>query len=268
MGTVRYYLWNCAKISATSASSFANDWQWVYGNPIVSVAAGAIAGATSADGNVMLIPQHPILNGFAVAAVVFLVTWLIGVLIRMPVVSARLYYAEKRRADVAEQSLADALSPKIRIFINPDVNGVMEIPVSSEAIPGKWVQFSVSCATDAPLVDCEAWLTSVERLDDAGAVQKQLVEERVHCGWSQIDLRKITLKPLLEQRANLFSFDSRLSTPTPEVIPRKFTLQNEIKVPGRYHIKVVVTADNAPSIPATFIFEWRDYNNVTLTQEP
>ena len=99
------------------------------------------------------------------------------------------------------------LASKIRLFINPHAKGVMEIPAALLSQPGigikgKWIQFSVSCATDAPLVDCEAWLASIERLDGE-EIGKQLVEESVHCGWSQLEKQKITLRPLLEQRVNL-----------------------------------------------------------------
>jgi hypothetical protein len=52
-----------------------------------------------------------------------------------------------------------------------------------------------------------------------------------------------------------------------QVNPIKPTLSNGIKVPGRYKILVVVTARDCPPKEAAFIFEWKDFENVTLAQE-
>ena len=179
----------------------------------------------------------------------------------------RVWKPERQRVCELEAKLTS----KIRLFINPDVNGVLEIPAVLLCKPGveiksKWVQFSIACATDAPLIDCEAWLTSVKRLDGE-EIGQELVEERVHCRWSQIEEQKITLNPLLEQRVNLFSFRNTDPSPVPTVVPLKITLSRGIKVPGRFRVKVVVAANGVPSVPATFSFNWRDFDNLTLIQE-
>jgi hypothetical protein len=104
-------------------------------------------------------------------------------------------------------------------------------------------------------------------LDGEESGRQQLVEERVNCEWSQRIEQKITLRPPLEQRVNLFAFHNTEAFPVPRVTPSKITLARGIQVPGRFRVNVVVTADNAPSVSETFIFEWRDFDNVTLTQE-
>jgi hypothetical protein len=71
----------------------------------------------------------------------------------------------------------------------------------------------------------------------------------------------------LDKRANLFSFQRGFGGPVPQVNPIKPTLSNRIRVPWRYKILVVVTARDCPPKEAAFIFEWKDFENVTLVQE-
>ena len=195
-------------------------------------------------------------------------------IVRLFIEPSKLFYREKDRADAAERELKRRFTQQITVFLDPDLHGVTENPTEIAAIPprgpsSKWVQFSVSCATNAPLVDCEAWLTSVRKID-GNAVGPQLVEEHIHCHWSQREgEKKITLPPLLIQRANLFSLYENFQ-PTaivPQTNPPKIRLRDAIQQPGVYRVEVLVTAQGAPSFPASFIFEWRNFTDVTLTQE-
>jgi hypothetical protein len=186
-----------------------------------------------------------------------------------------LIWLSRYRADVAERELQRRFAPQIEVFLDPDNYGVAENPTETVAPSrlrgpsSKWVQFSVRCATDAPLIDCEAWLTSVRKID-GGVVGRELVDEHIHCHWSQRERgeKKITLAPVLIQRANLFAF---YNNPTalvivPQTDPLKIRLRDAIQQPGSYRAEVLVTAQGAPSLAATFVFEWHSFNDVTLRQ--
>jgi hypothetical protein len=109
----------------------------------------------------------------------------VGFFLRLFSSASNFHYEEKERGD----ALQEKLSPKIHIYLDRSCNGVAGFPVSGE-VTKKWVQFIVSCATDSPFVDCEAWLKRVEKLDHENAGE-QLVEEPVNCGWSQVQEEKI-----------------------------------------------------------------------------
>jgi hypothetical protein len=134
------------------------------------------------------------------------------------------------------------------------------LPDGRPGQPEKWVQFIVCCATNAPLTDCEAWLTKVERLD--GENPENLVPEQVRCDWSQLSDKKLTIPPLREQRVNLFVLSGGRVNPKVEHI--KIRLDQEMQRPGKYLVQVLVTAQNAPSLPASFVFEWRNFGDVSL----
>jgi hypothetical protein len=61
--------------------------------------------------------------------------------------------------------LAEQLSPKITVSLDGDIegNGVTTLPYESGE-QTKWVQVLVQSATNAPLVNCEAYITHIKRL--------------------------------------------------------------------------------------------------------
>jgi hypothetical protein len=188
------------------------------------------------------------------------------------------------------KKLEERLRPKIQVSLDRLTMGITDLPTEISGFPqqkgplSRWIQFDVTCATDAPLEECEAWLVGVERLINERAAE-HLVEERVRCGWSQISDSKITIAPLLTQRANLFALyeyaasyrPGAATTASPQIpsgaliepqtVPQKLRLRDGIKHPGRYRVRVVVAAKDTPSVPASFIFEWRDFHNITIRQE-
>jgi hypothetical protein len=85
------FWWRCTKIAAKGNSSFANDWQWVYGNPIVSglgaVVIGTIGGAAPSLahlwGGSEMTTGHPATDAFIGALCAYLVTWLVIFFVRL-----------------------------------------------------------------------------------------------------------------------------------------------------------------------------------------
>jgi hypothetical protein len=210
-----------------------------------------------------------IVSTFLTALIVFVLTLLARFLIRLLIEPSKLYYQQKERAEVAEGELQRRFTPQIAL----DYHGVTETPTEILTTPpqrgpsSKWVQFGVSCATSAALFDCEAWLTSVQKID-GNVIGPELVEEHVNCIWSQRSETKITVPPLLNPRANLFSLheDGHPLQIVPRTNPLKIRLRDAIQDPGSYRVRVLVTAHGAPPFSASFILKWPSFADVTLTQ--
>lgn len=249
------------------STSFANDWQWVIGIP----ASAWVVTAFHAKGTAEFFASGTQFAAFTNALAAFVITVLASILIRLFIEPADLFYSEERRAILSEEELKKSRAPKIKLYLDPVQQGVMELPTEINGVraTSKWVQFTVAPNSDTPLMDCEAWVVDIERLDgiDAGA---HILEERARCLWSQlaIDKEGITIRPLLYQRANLFSIGpGNGESPRPTLTPVKFRLADALLKPGKFRLNIVVTAEGAISQSAKLIFEWRDFQNISLLME-
>jgi hypothetical protein len=250
------------------SASFGNDWQWVIGIPVTAFLLVVLQPYLGRHATEYLGSTKPF-AAFTVALAAFVITVLASIAIRLFIEPSELFYGEERRALSAEDELRKYREPKINLYLDLLQHGVTEFPTEINGVRSvsKWVQITVSPGTQTPLVDCEAWLTDVEKLDgvDAGA---HFLEERAQIKWSQLGANKITIRPLLDQRANLFSMGpSNGESPNPTLEPLKFRLLDILKAPGRFRLKVVVAAENCPSEAASFIFVWQDYQRIFLTKE-
>lgn len=262
------FWWKCLVRARRGSASFANNWQWVIGIPATAFVLTVFKAYLSKGANDFLSGNTPF-AAFTFALAAFVITVTASIAIRLFIEPSELYHGEMKRAIEAEDELRKYREPKINLYLDPIQRGVTEFPteVNGSRTVSKWVQITVSPATEIPLVDCEAWLTDVEKLDgvDAGA---HFLEERAQIKWSQLGATKITIRPLLDQRANLFSMGpSNGESPYPILEPVKFRLLDILKAPGRFRLKVVVVAENCPSELATFIFAWQDYQRMSLTKE-
>jgi hypothetical protein len=149
----------------------------------------------------------------------------------------------------------------IELFLDPNTGGVLQIP-NSAGIPTKWAQISVGAKK--PLTNCEVRLLSLTRTRNGNS--GELVEERVHCKWSQHSSLKINVKPNYPERINLFVLvKGHAGVITKEGLsPDKIRLHKEVQTPGRFHGRIVVFADETEPHEQTFEFEWRDFNTVTM----
>ena len=176
----------------------------------------------------------------------------------------------RKSSDAERASLAERLSSKISISV--EGNGILTIPVSSGAL-SKWAQIVVQSHTDVALEECEVWVRDIKRLSPGDADMVSIVDEAARCEWSQrggAEQHRLTIRPGIRQRANLFKILEE-ETPTPIPHPTldfvKILLQIEIEHPSRYRIYLAVTAKDAPTELASFIFDWKNFENVSLTQE-
>jgi hypothetical protein len=256
----------CAREAASGTFERANAIATIVGGVILSALAWWLGGTkmeapTSVAGTIGF--------GVVLSILSLLVSWFFVFLWRLYGAPSRLYWSERQKIkDLEKEKLAleTRLVPKIRVFLDSKDKGVREYPAVSGS-SAKWVQFCVSCATETPLIACEAFLTSVTKID-GDEIGSELVEEPIHCNWSQLSEsdRKITIPPRIIQYVNLFTVNNSPLYVVPQTTPKKLRLPEAIQVPGRYQIGVVVTAENTTSAPATFVFEWRDFNDVKLMQ--
>jgi hypothetical protein len=76
----------CARIAARGSAPFANDWQWVFGNPTVTaILPGVIAGVAALPntGWFDTSAEHPILGPLLIAFGAFIFTWLVAFFVRL-----------------------------------------------------------------------------------------------------------------------------------------------------------------------------------------
>jgi hypothetical protein len=98
------------RTAAGGNSTFANDWQWVFGNPAVSAfgtaviaALGAFAPSLAARfGASEMTTEMPALDAFIGAFAAFIVTWLVAFSVRLAAAPVNLFYGEKKRADESD----------------------------------------------------------------------------------------------------------------------------------------------------------------------
>jgi hypothetical protein len=163
-------------------------------------------------------------------------------------------------------TLRRKLLPVISISISG--SGVAE-DVDHAAFYTKRVQVMVQGTTTTLLIECQTRLVCVERLhpNQEGA---ELLEEPLRVEWSNVDevekFGKITIPPGIQQRANLFGIHKQGGPLFPIVSHYKQQLFDHLSDPGQYIVIVAVSAKDVLTAKETFILEWKDYDNISLTQ--
>jgi hypothetical protein len=144
----------------------------------------------------------------------------------------------------------------------------MPPPVPPQEGPcSKWVQVGITPITDAPLIDCEALLTSVDRIGQNGKLQT-IETEPIFCPWSNVGGTRTIIRPGVVQWANLFSAYEDSAQLKLEVSPPKLNLAKEIQKPGKYRLCIRITARDTPTQSRSYLFEWDgSFRHITLTPE-
>jgi hypothetical protein len=104
------FWWSCVRTAAGGNSTFANDWQWVFGNPAVSAfgtlaiaALGGFAPTLFARlGVTEMTTGMPALDSFLGAFAAFLITWFAAFIFRLFYAPVTLFHQQKDRADKLE----------------------------------------------------------------------------------------------------------------------------------------------------------------------
>lgn len=120
------FWWRCAKIAANESVSFANDWAWLIGAPIVGgmlylIKRGFGEGA-------LTLSQDTTIGALEAAFLAFLITWLFAFVLRLVRAPVTLFHQEKERADRLQQKLdglSDIRLENMRVSFDP--NGPTEM---------------------------------------------------------------------------------------------------------------------------------------------
>ncbi|MGE3941714.1 MAG: hypothetical protein AB7H90_07420 [Alphaproteobacteria bacterium] len=166
------------------------------------------------------------------------------------------------------QKLADRLSPKI-LICGEDDDGVYD-SISAKGEHFKYAQIIVKSATDAPLINCEVWVTAVYLIDRDLKNVKRLVDQPARCEWSGRNLRdneRALIPAGLSQRVRLFMMGETYSYPCPLFGMPNTVFSLEIETPGLFRITILVAADDTKSESKSFIFSWTEFDNMRLIEE-
>lgn len=106
MGRFLRYWWRCVKIALRGTCQFANDWNWLFGTPILAFAIYFL----SAGNPEMRFFENAILNVLAAATIAFCITFAIKFFHRLFATPSALYWESKQEIE----RLEDQLKPSIK----------------------------------------------------------------------------------------------------------------------------------------------------------
>jgi hypothetical protein len=106
----------CVRTAFWGNADFANDWQWVFGNPAVSAFGGIVLAALGAWvprlakqlGATDITTGNASLDSFIGALAAFIITWFVAFFVRLVNAPTVLYLAEKSRADNLQKSFDES----------------------------------------------------------------------------------------------------------------------------------------------------------------
>lgn len=168
------FWWRCARIAAKGSFAFANDWQWLFGIPILAGLFSYIRGTAT-----VTFFSNAIIDGIVVAAIVFAITWLVGLGIRLANAPVRLFYREKDRADAATHALTEKTTPKFTVSFDQEHRGIVVAVERTEIVqPGvyggtrvtagpsfsaSYLRISVIATSAVAIKNCQAFILFLEK---------------------------------------------------------------------------------------------------------
>jgi hypothetical protein len=265
------FWWECTKEAVEGSLSKANAAAQVFGTLMLVIVFVKLGWEMDAPATI----TGTLELGIVATIASIILAWITIFFIRLLGAPVRFYQKAKQEIETRENEITTIKaqhSPKIAVFLSEVDGGIQEVETcirEQGKTPrmgwSKWVQVSVSCATEAALEECEVWMTGVERIAEASPGEKLLAED-ARCKWSQYDSgRSISIRPLRTQRANLFSLYQGSPDLRVEADFVKFRLRDGIQQRGKYLVTLVASAQgDTRSELRSFIFEWHDYNNISL----
>jgi hypothetical protein len=157
------------------------------------------------------------------------------------------------------------LIPKARIFLDPKHHGIEAFNAPNHTRP-KYVQVSIECCTEEPLLKCQAKVYKIERLKAAGEPDIVL-SNFMNCIWDNApdgSNPEISVHPGVPQRANLFAVGEKSRLLELQFIQRRQKLMDEMQQPADYRISIAFVTDTMTE-RASFIFHWTgSYDGISL----
>lgn len=236
------FWWKCARIAARGSAPFANDWQWVFGNPtIAAIPPTIIAGIAANFGWLNVDADHPVLGPFAIAAGAFWVTWWVALAGRILKVAPDLYYAEQKRA----ADLVHRLSPKISIKYDETIPPCKATTIFGDRVRGTCFRVEVENIGSTDIDYCEGYLVEVRNVNQPQELGS------MNLTWAVTDqpkaIRLVTGVPQYLDVVNVMA-DGRVRVAT-EKRSWPFDRQGMFKTPGDYVFTVVVSGVGSVATP-------------------
>jgi hypothetical protein len=130
------FWWLCIARAFWRNAAFANDWQWMFGIPVVSAVLAVIA-ARKGIPVTELTTGNLIVDAFVIAIAAFIITWVVAFCARLIHIPGVLYYEEKNRADklhrerhqevvLREIAMLRARVARLRIEMEQDVQSLKD----------------------------------------------------------------------------------------------------------------------------------------------
>lgn len=149
-----------------------------------------------------------------------------------------------------------ALAERLKQNINISICGNGALDARNR---GKWMAVAVTSETDAPLLNCETWMTRLELLDRNSNVKDTIIHEPGRCEWSMRKEMIIDIPPGIGYRANLFFVSD-------EMMPCALSeLVKEYLQFWRYRVSILVCAKDTENKSASLIFDCHNFDDASLT---
>jgi hypothetical protein len=194
------FWWKCIRFAARGNVPYANDWQWVFANPLwqsIGTAVGATLGAALKTiwPNAILISSDTWAGVLLGGAAGFLITWMLFFLVRLIGAPSSIYYAEKERADGLQRSLnesqIDPLELKRQELVDREFLGFGPLEI-------EWLQRML--VTGRPIGMPDAVATTLERsgLLERGFVGVTGIKEELKAAVEHALAERASLEQALE----------------------------------------------------------------------
>jgi hypothetical protein len=147
----------CAALAYRGSSSFANDWQWIFGVPAVSGVGGYLA---ALRGGAEITTGYAVLDGIIAAFIAFVIRWIVAFVFRVLKAASTLYYSDKTRGDV----FAEIIAPKLQIVYDENISSCCCITDFADGTKSKIFRLQVENRGTSIATFCQGWLHSIAEL--------------------------------------------------------------------------------------------------------
>lgn len=254
------FWWLCVRSAFWGNTAFANDWQWVFGIPIVS---GLLVWGNAKFGAAVMTTGSPIADGFLTALGAFVVTWIIAFAVRFMNAPVILYFGERNRTD----ELARQLRPQITALYDGTARRCRDEVTYSDGSKGVCFRLQVTNTGIANINGCVGWLTKIEQMPHISPVKLFWIgspAEKMSEDLTEDVPRYLQICEIRDFNKVIVATEGRL-WPVGE---------NNIFRPGEYTFDVVVKADQIKAATCRLKLAWTgnwttaEMTQVAQTQEP
>jgi hypothetical protein len=242
----------CVKNAFWGNTAFANDWQWVFGIPLVS---GFSVWANARFGATAVTTGSPIADGFLGALGAFVVTWAVAFFVRLSNAPVNLYYQEKKKAD----DLFDRVQPRLSIIYDKSIGPCRDVVTYVDGSKGICFRLQVMNTGIPDAIECTAWLTKIEQMSHISPFKLFWIgspAEKMAENLTEGVPRYLQVCEIRDFNKVVMATESRVWVIGDDSIFR----------PGEYTFDIVVKANGIKATPCRLKLHWtRDWQTAEVT---